>query len=121
MSNIKETDINQKLRAMLDKSRADLKFNPHKVKLRVPDVNYDGCILSSEGLIPDPEKIRAINQTPASTDKEGVLLILGTINYLHKFIELKANLQEPISQPNQKDATFFWEKPHQKAFNRCFD
>ena len=48
-----QRDINQKLRAMLDKSGGvDLKFNPHKVKLRVPDVNYDGRILSSERLIP---------------------------------------------------------------------
>ena len=91
--------MDQKLRAVLDKSReVGLKFNPQKVKLRVPEVSYVGHILSSEGLKPDPEKIRAINQMPSLTDKEVVLRILGTINNLEKFIEHKADLQGPISQ-----------------------
>ena len=86
--------MDQKLRAVLDKSReVGLKFNPQKVKLRVPEVSYVGHILSSEGLTPDPEKIRAVNQMPPLTDKEVVLRILGTINYLDKFIEHKADLQ----------------------------
>ena len=50
-----QRDTDQKLRAVLDKSReVGLKFNPHKVKLRVPEVNYVGHIFSSEGLKPDP-------------------------------------------------------------------
>lgn len=69
-----QRDINQKLRAVLQKRReVGLKFNPHKVKLRVPEVNYVGHILSRKGLKPDPKKISAINQMPAPTDKEGVL------------------------------------------------
>ena len=111
--------IDQKLRAVLDKSReVRLKFNPQKGKLRVPEVSYVGHILSSEGLKPDPEKIRSINQMPPPTGKESVLRILGTINYLHIFIEHKAGLQGPISQPTQKDAAFVWEKPQQEAFDR---
>ena len=49
---------------------------------------------------------------------EGVLRFLGTINYLDKFIEHKADLQGPISQLTQKDAAFVWEKPQQEAFDR---
>ena len=66
----------------------------------------------------DPKKIRAINDMPPPVDKEGVLRILGTVNYLDKFIEHKADIQEPISQLTQKDAAFVWEKPQQEAFNR---
>ena len=87
------------------------------MKLRVPEVSYVGHIFSAEGLKPDPEKIRAINEMPPPVDKEGVLRILGTVNYLDKFIEHKADLQEPISQLTQKDAVFVWEKPQQEAFN----
>ena len=55
-----QRDMDHKLRAVLDKSRnVRLKFNPQKVKLRVPEVSHVGHILSSEGLKPDPEKIRA--------------------------------------------------------------
>ncbi|KAL9974064.1 hypothetical protein ACROYT_G011062 [Oculina patagonica] len=69
------------------------------------------------GLKPDPEKIRAINEMPLPEDKEGILRILGTVNYLDKFIEHKADIQEPISQLTQKDAAFVWEKPQQEAFD----
>ena len=113
-----QLEVDDKLRRALDKSReVGLKFNPKKVKLRVPEVSYVGHLFSSEGLKPDPEKIRAINDMPPPEDKEGVLRILGTVNYLDKFIEHKADIQEPISQLTQKDAAFVWEKPQQEAFD----
>ena len=108
-----QTDADQKLRRVLDRSReVGLKFNPKKVKLRVPEVSYVGHVFSAEGLKPDPDKIRAISEMPPPSDKEGVLRILGTVNYLDKFIEHKANLQEQISQLTKKDEAFVWEKPH---------
>ena len=114
-----QTDADQKLRRVLDRSReVGLKFNPKKVKLRVPEVSYVGHVFSAEGLKPDPDKIRAISEMPPPSDKEGVLRILGTVNYLDKFIEHKANLQEPISQLTQKDVAFVWEKPQQEAFDK---
>ena len=64
------------------------------------------------------EKIRAMNDMPPPVDKEGVLRILGTVNYLDKFIEHKADIQEPSSQLTQKDAAFVWENPQQEAFNQ---
>ena len=114
-----QSEVDEKMRRVLDKSReVGLKFNPTKVKLRVPEVSYVGHLFSSEGLKPDPEKIRAINEMPPPVDKEGVLRILGTVNYLDKFIEHKADIQEPISQLTQKDAAFVWEKPQQEAFDK---
>ena len=80
-------------------------------------MSYVGYLFSSEGLKPDHGKIRTINEIPPPADKEGVLRILGTVNYLDKFIEHKADLQEPISQLTQKDAAFVWEKPQQEAFD----
>ena len=113
-----QSEVDEKMRRVLDRSReVSLKFNPKKVKLRVPEVSYVGHLFSAEGLKPDPEKIRAINDMPPPVDKEGVLRILGTANYLDKFIEHKADIQEPISQLTQKDAAFVWEKAQQEAFN----
>ena len=113
-----QSEVDEKMRRVLERSReVGLKFNPKKVKLRVPEVSYVGHLFSAEGLKPDPEKIRAINDMPPPVDKEGVLRILGTVNYLDKFIEHKADIQEPISQLTQKDAAFVWEQPQQEAFN----
>ena len=95
------------LRRVLDKSRdVGLKLNPKKVKLRVQEVSYVGRLFSSEGLKPDPEKKRSINEIQPALDKVGVLRVIATVNYLDKFIEYKSDLQEPISQLTQKDAAF---------------
>ena len=79
--------------AVLKRSREiGLKFNPHKAKLRVPEVSYVGHLFTADGLKPDPEKVKAINEMPAPTDKDGILRFLGTVNYLDKFMEHKADL-----------------------------
>lgn len=82
-----QSKLDANLRRVLDRSREEgLKFNPKKVKLRVPEVSYVGHLYTSEGLKPNPEKIRAINEIPLPEGKEGVLRLLGIINYLDKFI-----------------------------------
>ena len=92
-----QRDIDQKLKQVLDRSReVGLKFNPKKLKLRVPEVSYVGHLFSADGLKPDPEKIRAIKEMSPPTDKEGVQQFLGTLNYLDKFSEHKAELQRPL-------------------------
>ena len=75
-------------------------------------------MLTSQGLRPDPEKIKAIINMPPPIDKEGVQRFLGTVNYLDKFIEHKAELQGPISQLTQKDTAFVWDTPQKEAFRK---
>ena len=111
-----QIDTDQKLRTVLATSRkVGLKFNPKKVKLRVPEVSKIGQVFSAEWLKPDPEKIRAISGMPPPSGNEGILQKLGTVNYLDKFLELKADLQKPISQLTQTDVAFVWEKPQQET------
>ena len=44
-----QNEVNEKLKRVLNKSRGvGLKFNPKKVKLRVPEVSYVGHLFSSE-------------------------------------------------------------------------
>ena len=73
-----DSDINKKMIAVFDRSReVELKFNPRKVKLRVRQVTYVGHVFTSQGLKPDPEKVRAIPDMPPPSDKGGVLQFLG--------------------------------------------
>ena len=55
-----QTDADQTFRRVLDRRRESrevgLKFNPKKVKLRVPELSYVGHVFSAEGLKPDPDK-----------------------------------------------------------------
>ena len=112
-------ELDDKMIAVLKRSRKiGLKFNPHKAKLRVPKVSYVGHLFTADGLKPDPEKVKAFNEMPAPTDKDGILRFLGTVNYLDKFIEHKADLQGPISQLTRNDTAFVWETPQQQAFDK---
>lgn len=111
------SNIDEKTRLVLERSREiGLKFNRDKVKLRVPEVSYVGHLLTAQGLKPDPAKVRAIVDMPHPTDKDGVVRVIGTMNYLDKFIKHKADLQEPITQLTQKSAIFIWDKQQQEAF-----
>ena len=93
-----QTDPDQKLRRVLDRNReVGLKFNPKKRKLCVPRVSFVGRVFSAEGLKPDPVKIRTISEMPSPSDKKYLLRIVGTVNYLNKFIEHKDHLQESCS------------------------
>ena len=56
-----QSELDENLRRVLDKSReVGPKFNPKKKRDRVPEVSFVGHLFTSEGLKPDPEKIRAI-------------------------------------------------------------
>ena len=69
-----------------------------------------------EGIKPDNEKVRAINDMPAPTDKKGVERLLGTVNYLGKFIPNLATVTEPIRMLLRKDVEFQWSHEQDKAF-----
>jgi hypothetical protein len=57
----------------LDKCRsANFKLNKSKLKFRLDQVKYHGHILTSQGLLPDPEKVSAIQGMPRPRDKAEV-------------------------------------------------
>ena len=101
--------LDDRMIAVLKRGREiGLKFNTHKAKLRVPEVSYVGHLSTADGLKPDPEKVKSINEIPAPADKDGILHFVGAVNYLDKFIEHKADLQGPILQLTRNDAAFVY-------------
>lgn len=60
----------KRLRQILDGVRSsNLKLNKDKCKIRLTEIQYIGHILSTDGLKPDPSKIRAITEMPQPQDK----------------------------------------------------
>ena len=51
-----------------------------------------GVVISSEGLKPDPSKVRAIVDMPDPQDKEGVKRLIGMLNFLSPFIPHKSSV-----------------------------
>lgn len=107
----------QRLRQVLERCKEiNLTLNKEKCMFRSPEVSYIGHIISSEGVRPDPKKIEAITKMPPPEDKKGVERLLGTINYLAKFIPNMSKVTQPIRTLLRKDITFHWERPQEDAF-----
>ena len=124
-----ETDINDiivhadteikhdnRLHAVLDRcEKINLTLNEEKFVLKVKEVTYIGHKLIQEGIKPDDEKICAISDMPAPTDKKGVERLLGVVNYLGKFIPNLDAVTEPIRFLLKKDVKFQWLHKQDKA------
>ena len=60
----------KRLRQLLDRIRnINLQLNKDKHKIRITEIKYIGHILSSEGLKPDQEKVKAVMDMPRPHDK----------------------------------------------------
>ena len=113
-----QEEHDERLEAVLKRcEQINLTLNKEKCQFRVPEVTYIGHILNAKGVQPDPEKVRAIQDMPPPVDKKGVERLLGTINYLAKFIPNMSTITHPIRELLKSDNKFAWEEPQIKAFS----
>lgn len=115
-----EHEVNQSLarneRAFLEKCRLwNLKLNRAKVKWHQSSVKFMGHLLTSQGLMPDPEKIQAILQMPEPEDVTSLKRFLGMVTYLAKFMPHLSEMTEPLRRLEDKNVEFQWLEQHSLA------
>ena len=116
---INQEEHDMRLAAVLTRrEEINLTLNKDKCLFGLPEVSYIGHILNSEGVKPDPEKVKAVKEMPPPTDKKGVERILDTIIYLAKFIPNMSTITQPIREILKSDVTFHWEDPRKNAFDK---
>jgi hypothetical protein len=114
-----ENDHDRNLRALLERAKEkNLKLNYKKRKIGLPEVKYIGHIISSEGLKPDPDKLKAIAEMPEPADAKSVQRFLGVVGYLSKFIQGLSDTAEPLRRLTDDGAEWIWEEPQRKAFKK---
>lgn len=105
--NQQEHDDN--LKKLLARAReVNVKFNREKIQLNKPEVLYLGHIVSKEGLKPDPNKVKAIEQMPQPTDKTGIQRLLGTLNFLGPYLPNMSTLTQPLRVLLKKESVWSW-------------
>ncbi len=113
-----QEEHDERLESVLKRcEQINLTLNKEKCQFRVPEVTYIGHTLNAKGVQPDSEKIRAIQDMPPPVDKKGVERLLGTINYLAKFIPNMSSITHPIRELLKSDNKFSWGEPQVKAFS----
>ena len=109
---------NRRLRAALQQSRSSgIRLNKGKCKFMMKEVKYVGHIISSDGIKVDPDKVADVLTMPEPTDKKGVQRILGTLNFLSRYIPNMSTITQPIRELLGKHVPFIWTKTHQASFD----
>ena len=107
----------QRLKNLLQRCReVGIRLNKEKSQLRTNEMIYLGHKITSNGVEPDPQKIQAITNMPASTNKAEVRTFQGTVTYLAKFLPHLNTIMEPIRSLLKEDIDFMWNSAQEKAF-----
>lgn len=96
----------------------NVKLNKEKCKFKKQQVSYLGHILTTEGLKPDPEKVKAVLDMPSPTDKPGLQRFLGMVNYLSKFIPNMSEIASPLRSLLCKEILWEWSNEQEKCFRK---
>ena len=75
-----------------------------------------GCIVGKHGVLPDPEKIKAITNRPVPTDVKGLRKFLGLAAYLHKYSRNYADMTLHLSRLLKKSEKWEWSADYQRSF-----
>ena len=110
-------DHDRNFMALMQRAQeVNLKFNKSKLQFRLTEVPYMGHLLTDQGVKPDPLKVEAITNMPRPNDAKGVLRLLGSVNYLSKFLPNLSAVVAPIRKLTYKDVPFHWESQQEEAF-----
>jgi hypothetical protein len=74
-------------------------------------------IVSSDGMIIDPERTQSITKVPSPSSKKSMQSFLGQINFVRRFILSFSKMVRPLKKLIKKDVQYHW-GPHE---NQSFD
>ena len=96
--------------------RSGLKLNKDKCQIRKTELVYFGHSVGRDGVKPQAEKVKAIQQLPPPTSVTELRTALGMINYLTKFTPGLASMIKPLTDLLKAEAVWQWGPSQQAAF-----
>lgn len=96
---------------------ANLKLQPDKCEFLRKEVAYLGHVIGSDGVKPDPNKIKAITNFPTPRNPKGIKQFLGLVGYYRRFIPQFSKIAKPLTDLLKKDKAFIWETLQTRAFD----
>ena len=72
------------------------------------ELHYLGHLLTTDGIKPQTEKIKAISEMKPPTNQKRVREFLGMVGYYRKFISRFADATRPMTKLTRKDTKFEW-------------
>jgi len=66
------------------------------MNLKKPQGKFTGHVISKDGLKPDSDKVKAVENMPKPTCKKETFSLLGFINYLAKILPRLSEVVQPL-------------------------
>ncbi|XP_073448026.1 uncharacterized protein [Aquarana catesbeiana] len=89
-----------------------------KCEFELQSIQFLGLIISTDGVKMDPQKVAAILDWPAPSDRKGVQRFIGFANFYRKFIRGFSAIIAPITELTKQGNQFCWSPQAQSAFGR---
>ena len=104
------------LKLVFDRLRESrLKLKPSKCLFCQTQIKFLGHVVTDKGILPDPDKVKAINNIPLPINVTKLQSFLGLVGYYRKFILNFANISALLYNLTRMDVEFEWTDNHTKA------
>jgi hypothetical protein len=94
-----------------------ISLNPKKSIFAVEQGKLLGFIVSSDGMIIDPERTQVITKLPPPASKKSMQSFLGQINFVRIFVPSFSEMVRPLQNLIKKDTQYHWGPTENQAFN----
>ena len=98
--------------------KAGIKLNLEKCKFLVKEVKFLGFLINSNGISPDPDKIKAINEMPVPKNVTDVRRILGAAGFFRRHVPNFSSVVAPLTNLTKKGIKFEWRTEHDLSFRK---
>ena len=95
---------------------ANLRIKFSKCQIFKTSIEYLGFLVSKDGLMVNPKKLKSVAEFPTPKDMKGVQAFLGLVGYFRIFIKDFAKVARPLYDLLKKSITFKWTKTQENAF-----
>ena len=97
--------------------QAKLKLGAEKCTFAAAEVSYLGHRVTADGLLPDPDLLKAIRDIEAPKSATEVRSFLGLAGYYRRYVKNFAAIAGPLHALTRKDTVFHWTPECQQAFD----
>ena len=117
VAGLNREEHDSRLRMVFERfQEAGLKLRKEKCKLFTNKISYLGYILDSNGVHPNPDKVKAISEAPVPTNITQLQSYLGLLNFYRKFISNASDMLGPLNKLLSKGVTWHWGPQQERAF-----
>ena len=94
----------------------DLRLHPEKCKFLCKEIKFLGFVVSRRGIMPDPQRAKAINDFKRPEKVKDIRSFIGMANYYRKYIQNFATLAQPLNRLIRKDVKWNWDEKCEDSF-----